>query len=855
MNPANRLLRHGLIIAAICAVPLAGLRAAQDAVADRSADPVARVAAEEAVRIAILDLRLVPEPTPDDYRITRLLLREFSELLPGDIELLRRRVAAAWAEGDREAAIAATRELLRQDPADTVAQLRLIADQLQQQGTVESRLAAAERYLGPRGDGLDAAVRSRIAVDAALLAREVGDPDAFGRFLAQAIALDRTNKDAASLALNFYRERLPDDRLGHVQLMLNLLAADPVDPQVYVMLSRSLASIGAYDAARLYMSLGDILIARASGEPSPQLDIERLVLNWHAEGPEAVVSELSRRLAVYRAHAEQMVREFEAAETPLPPGFIMPDDVRLSVEETELLALAAHAAVNDQVLVRALEDLRIVTTTRLEELLAQADLGGPDAQQAILLWHRKALDFVRVACLARPKDPEAAARTARVAMEAIKVVVDDVQFPGPFDDEQRAWRAWLRGDLQGAITGFRTAPRVSRWWAADAGLALGLAAAGEPEEAFEVVVSASAEAATDAYSAWMRTFAVVGLGVEPVDQALRARAERDIGGIPRWIGEACQQPASFQRLRAELEPGGRVRVEIFNKAPGELGVGSDRPIATPIMLSPRVTIGMEGRPDVGLPEVYDLSRRLRLQPREGIGATLDPQRGGVQWLLDATAYENRRLRWQVHQGYRVGSRGIFESGPMSLGTMVESIELPRIVETSWSAAELAEAAGTAGGQDLIDLASAVRALALAPLDAAPRLSRDELTPIAEAFATRYPQLDRASRLLLQAVLPNARKSPAFAVFDEAALAEQDPLIALVAAVARADEPDELARLMEAAGDRAEAIRLLGARAESRGGGFAAADRRLNGLGRISEIMLEVEAERERLRGQRERERE
>ena len=53
------------------------------------------------------------------------------------------------------------------DPSDTVAQLRLISARIGQFQTAEERLAAYERFTGPEGKGLDPAIRSRLALDAA----------------------------------------------------------------------------------------------------------------------------------------------------------------------------------------------------------------------------------------------------------------------------------------------------------------------------------------------------------------------------------------------------------------------------------------------------------------------------------------------------------------------------------------------------------------------------------------------------------------------------------------------------------------------------------------------------------------
>jgi hypothetical protein len=57
----------------------------------------------------------------------------------------------------------------------------------------DARLSAYDKLLGPRGDALDPAVRSRLAFDAALLARDHGDEARFLDYLTTSTTLDPTN--------------------------------------------------------------------------------------------------------------------------------------------------------------------------------------------------------------------------------------------------------------------------------------------------------------------------------------------------------------------------------------------------------------------------------------------------------------------------------------------------------------------------------------------------------------------------------------------------------------------------------------------------------------------------------------
>ncbi|MEL6739371.1 MAG: hypothetical protein AAFP26_01810, partial [Planctomycetota bacterium] len=104
-------------------------------------DHVARLAR----RTALLDLRLQPSPDRGDYAATAALLELIAERVAGDVLLRREIINAYTAAGDGDAALRHTRDLVRLDPRDTVAQVRLISAQIASRQTVEERIALYER--------------------------------------------------------------------------------------------------------------------------------------------------------------------------------------------------------------------------------------------------------------------------------------------------------------------------------------------------------------------------------------------------------------------------------------------------------------------------------------------------------------------------------------------------------------------------------------------------------------------------------------------------------------------------------------------------------------------------------------
>src|SRR3954470_24705019 len=82
-------------------------------------------AASALVRLALFDLRALDEPKPRDYAVALAILDQAQALAPNDAEIARRRIEAAWNAADQDALLAATQLVVKLDPKDTVATLRL----------------------------------------------------------------------------------------------------------------------------------------------------------------------------------------------------------------------------------------------------------------------------------------------------------------------------------------------------------------------------------------------------------------------------------------------------------------------------------------------------------------------------------------------------------------------------------------------------------------------------------------------------------------------------------------------------------------------------------------------------------
>lgn len=262
---------------------------------------VARAGGDLLARTLLRRSRALVSPTTADYRLTALGLRLARRTAPEDAELLRHEIEAWTAADDAARMIEATRELVRLDTRDTIAQLRLIDTQIGRLNTVEERRAAYDRLLGPAGKGLRAPIRSRLALDAALLAREGGDDERFLELLTESTLLDGTNKNAAALYASVLLQ-FADTPIERFELIANVLQSDPLDLGAYENAAIELLAHGAYEGALRYLDrmrdllgrTGQDFMSRAMLTQPGFYDEARvndyLICTWQNEGPREVLS-------------------------------------------------------------------------------------------------------------------------------------------------------------------------------------------------------------------------------------------------------------------------------------------------------------------------------------------------------------------------------------------------------------------------------------------------------------------------------------------------------------------------------------------------------------------------------------
>ncbi|MEX2218877.1 MAG: hypothetical protein WD749_08960 [Phycisphaerales bacterium] len=798
-------------------------------------DPARELLARSITRLALLDLRGTAAPGPADYRAASLLLTMAHELAPGDPEMVRRAIEAAYAADDRAMVLELTRTLLRLDPADTIAQLRLLTASITTRAqNADDRLRAYEACLsGPDSAHFDAAIKSRLALDAALLLRERGDEKGFVARLTQAVQLDSTHKEAAALAATYYAERVPQDRVGGMEWLVVLLKADPVDPNVHMTIARELASAGAYAQAKRFHT-NALRISYLTGGAVDEMLLQGRVLQWYIEGPGAVVREINLELSVERDAAARQIRQRVEAKLPTD-DITKPEEIRLSLPIASVAILTAQAAGEHASATAAMQEVTKTlndTIPKIQEAVRQGRLNEAQGQAQLVeltlhlyslrLWAGLQVDEVKA-------DLEQAMRQMERMPEGFAPLT--------------GWLKVRTGDARGALADLEPIADASPM--ARLGVGAAFEQLGEKDRAIAEYRRVLRDYPLLLVGAWARARLLALGGGEEIEPA-RAALERIAAGVPGYVDRMIAAPREFLQLRTEVANAApeaidrvAVRVTIENLSDIPLALGADRPLSTRLLLAPRLDAGLAGSP-LNRPEIVDVNQRLRLMPRERLTATIWPDPGQGGWLMEAMANRTIRVRWRVIQGFRIDRAGGFQPGPMGVASETEAVVRRPLPEASLSPAALAAKVAGDPVEMLPRLAFVTRAFLLAPAleEIGPRRPEplkgelgdappppqpppapDEFKVVADAFAARYASLPPVQRAILVATLPHARLAPVMAGFDQVVRGDADPLVQALVLVTRvSNAEDEL--LTRAAQSPDERVRALAGHLRARLAGSA-----------------------------------
>ncbi|GAB5495819.1 MAG: hypothetical protein Phyf2KO_08990 [Phycisphaerales bacterium] len=743
-------------------------------------------------RQAVLDLRQQSDPGPLDYEITTSILEIALELKPDDASLHRRLIEAHRAAGNEQAVMEQTRELIRVDPNDTVALLRYLSWNVSQKQTVEERLALYHRYLDEDRfkQAFDPSVRSRLALDAALLQREQGDNAEFVRLLAMAVSLDSSNKEAAALTSAFYQE-YRDDPVAILELAINLLRSDPVDPNLYFGVAAELAEHGAFFQAQRFHDSARRLIATDGVTGDFGIETETAVLRWHNNGAQALLNEYEQYLQIQKEAAKLRVEQLEEAGQTTE-GVTKPEDIRLPPHVERIRILAAASSGDQVILERAMRDQFNTVQPAIEEITDR--LATPEGQNNAelrnsLIQQAAAISSeLVVSRLVVGQMNEAQLRET----EQLRVLLGSGESP------QLAVIDGLitlrKGELESALN--QLEPLAEQSTLGSVGYGLALLEAGRNEEAAESFKRTALFSPFSPIGAYARTRYELISGTNLVYSEHTEAMNGVAQAVPGWFDRVAGNPDRMlsmtltlesQRIDAYERP--VVLLTIRNISPIALAVGSDRPVNSRFMVSPSMRVAMDLVTTALSPEIIDLHQRLRLMPGEDLAVRIWPDPGFSGWITNLKSGHMVRSRWNLLQGFQVGRGQLYSAGPMCLSGETPLLTIEPDARVRSPLTDIARELEIRGEDQVIALLPSIRAAFVDPDRPGGRPSSDEVELIARVLAQRYPALSDKARLAVVTLMPHAIMVPGLRALDEALLAETDPTILAVAIFTRARSAD------------------------------------------------------------------
>jgi hypothetical protein len=734
-------------------------------------------------RTALLDLRGIADPTADDLALTTALFRRASAMNPSNTQTIRRWVEAAFAANDDAAVLEASRALVKADPTDAVALLRVISSQLRNANTAQDRLAKYAQLL--TSSKLDESVRSRLALDAALLAREIGDEKQFLERLKQSTQLDSTNKDAAVLLFTFVSQRAKSD-FERAEALNNLLMADPADVGVHAQMRDVMARNGAWEgAARFDGNVRRMLGAGGVGNDdalTPEDRLSELAILFRRDGATSALDELNRDLSAARARQERI---FNSTDKKDQEAFNIrrPEEIRLSAVLEELRVASAVSSKRPDAVDLSLIDMQASAeeaVATLKDPIRRGD--GMNEADAMLAASDIEANWTLWQFLANSKLDEAKPRATRLVEQLADV---DPRVP-----ELKAWLALRSDDVAGALA-IQQGSEPSAWLGA--AHAVALTSQGKKTEAIAQLKAIEFAEPLTGLGAWATA------QISALDDKLDNQLGKQLNGyartIPAWVDTIITAPATVQRLSADQERLSAnatdpvpVIIRLKNLAPVPMGLGAARSIDSRMLLAADLRLTPSSFQSFAQPEVLDFARQLRLRPGEEMRVVFDPADTMIGWLNETISQSPTGVRYRLLQGFVTDDEGKRTAGPGCLDVGTGTLNRQANAESRLTAEQLGQRISVANDEVLPSLLIGARAMLINAL--AQGENGPNIAPLLAALETKYATWSPQMRLLAVLELPAPGEIPALATWGELTKKEIDPAIAPWVLLTRVGSPED-----------------------------------------------------------------
>ncbi|MCC6681829.1 MAG: hypothetical protein IT445_13090 [Phycisphaeraceae bacterium] len=598
--------RFCVMMATVWLIAAASAAPAQDATDSWLTRPrsAAQLLADRLAMQGVATLAGQAEPTPEQLLQARMLF-DLALEQGSDAELWYLRCELARLMQDDAKQFETLREYLRLRPDDDLAQLRLILHRVEQEQTVDARVAMIDKLLSSaQASSLSAELRSRLASYAAGAAKEMGDDQAFASWLKQALQLDSSNITAAGQTYRLTQDR-QSDALHVGSALVYMLRCNPADPTVRLSMARFMLEQRAFQQALDQYNMTTQLARSAL----PMNDwLQMLTVMAYLGQGEKVLTAVDRTRQQLDEYRKYLQEHPEAVQPDAEP----PPDMPLAAEIIRV-AVLQHLD-RDEEKQKAFDELY--------ERLHGSD--KPEVQTELLL----------------------AAALFNQQKEAVAAAVEDTTLDENTRKLLAGWLALHNGDVVEAGKLFE--PLSSDSAAAAYGLAL---ARSDPNQRFESLMSV-----VDKWPGHpMAMMALFDLQdaqqtIEPTATAGSVLALVDKFPKRLWMTDLVNAPWVTMRIRVDPKSAGYlepidVEVTLRNTSGVKLEIGPQTALPTRLWLTIEPTLsGQSLGPQA--PIVMDLGRKLALEPNDTLTLHLRVDRSLFGLMLSANPAST--LNWRIN---------------------------------------------------------------------------------------------------------------------------------------------------------------------------------------------------------------
>ncbi len=730
------------------------------AISQSHAQVSGQLASDAVETVAGLDLSLNEPVTPEDYELAMYLLAMATDLDPSDTDLARSLVEAAWLAGDQESVIRATRLVVRNDPRDTVAQLRLISSIINRQQTAEARVKAYERFLGPEGQSIDPAVRSRLMLDLALLERERGNDTEFLVALRKSAKLDPSHKAAQSLVAQQYSHQI-EDAATRMRLQMRVLNSDPLDPHVHLSIARMCAAEGATDAAWRFLNNAIRIYKTDVGQVPSLLQEQQLSLLWQYEGPDAIIEELNPSLADERATLKARIESRLAASEPID-DLQRPEEIRYDRGIDQIRLLAAFSLGDQETVDSVLIDLRNGLNAFYEEAQERMKQRGANRMQILAEYLKEVVGYQTMRAIVGIEQ--------EVIETDMKRIIENAPELEPFFQPFEPFSRFAGGEYE--IAKKQATDTLARSGPRDLIIAISSERLGQTDEAIEIYTQLTLDYALEAAGAYARTrLEELTAGESQITEEGELMQEL-ASNIPQWFEKMITNPENTMALnivptKDSFEHGEHagLRIELTNRSTLPLSLGSSSPIDSNFLIVPGFREIQSRFRGTGSAKVLDLGRRLRLKPLETVTFEIDPDTVQTRWLIHSQPQSVVRQRWRALQGFKPLPRGGLVNSPFGLVSETSLVTRKVLPEAKASVTALVDGIGSTEHERFRRSVAGITSVMYRP-DLRPDLGESDFDQVIEALWNAYENADTTTKIWMLGKLPVRATAPALDSFDQ-----------------------------------------------------------------------------------------